>query len=167
MILDATDNFETRYLINDYAVKNEVPWIYAAAVASYCVTMNVLPGETACLACVFPAGPKGTFATCDTAGILGAAVNYVASIEAAECMKLLVGARDKLRRTLLSYDVWTNDGARDLDGQAARGLPSAAEGATSCIWRARGARTSRCAAGTRCRSTSASGRSISERSKGG
>lgn len=112
VILDATDNFETRYLLNDFAVKHEIPWIYAAAVASYCVTMNVLPGETACLACVFPAGPKGTFATCDTAGILGAAVNYVAAIEAAECMKLLLGARDKVRRTLLSFDVWTNDGAQ-------------------------------------------------------
>ena len=111
VILDATDNFETRYLINDVAVKHGKPWIYAAAVASYCVTMNIIPGETACLACIFPSGPKGTFETCDTAGIIGPAVSYVASIEAAECLKMLVGAREKLRRTLLSYDVWTNDGA--------------------------------------------------------
>ncbi|MEO8726608.1 MAG: ThiF family adenylyltransferase [Acidobacteriaceae bacterium] len=111
VMLDATDNFETRYLINDVAVKQGKPWIYAAAVASYCVTMNILPGETACLACIFPAGPKGAIETCDTAGIIAPAVNYVASIEAAECLKLLVGARDKLRRTMMSYDVWTNNGA--------------------------------------------------------
>src|SRR4051812_25740146 len=65
VILDATDNFETRYLINDFAVKHGVPWIYAAAVASYGVTMNIVPGETACLACIFPAAPSGTVETCD------------------------------------------------------------------------------------------------------
>jgi adenylyltransferase/sulfurtransferase len=109
LILDATDNFETRYLINDFAVQNRRPWIYAAAVASYAVTMNILPGETACLSCIFPAPPQGTVETCDTAGILNAAVNLVGSIQAAEALKFLVGARDKLRRTLLSFDVWTND----------------------------------------------------------
>src|ERR1035441_9213422 len=57
LILDGTDNFETRYLINDYAVKNSVAWIYSAAVGSYAVTMNILPGETACLACIFPESP--------------------------------------------------------------------------------------------------------------
>jgi adenylyltransferase/sulfurtransferase len=111
LILDATDNFETRYLINDFAVQNRRPWIYAAAVASYAVTMNILPGETACLSCIFPAPPQGTVETCDTAGILNAAVNLVGSIQAAEALKFLVGARDKLRRTLLSFDVWTNDHA--------------------------------------------------------
>lgn len=111
LILDATDNFETRYLINDFAVKNGKPWIYAAAVASYGVTMNIIPGQTACLACIFPAPPEGTAETCDTAGILNSAVNLVASIEATEAIKFLVGAREKLRRTLLSFDVWTNDRA--------------------------------------------------------
>ncbi len=109
LILDGTDNFETRYLANDYAAKHSVPWIYAAAVASYGVTMNVLPGETACLACIFPEAPSGTFETCDTAGILNSAVNVVAGIEATEALKLLVGARDRLRRTLLSFDLWSND----------------------------------------------------------
>ena len=111
LILDGTDNFETRYLINDYAVKNSVAWIYAAAVASYAVTMNIVPSETACLACVFPESPRGTVETCETAGILNSAVNLVASIAASEALKFLVGARSKMRRTLLSWDIWTNERA--------------------------------------------------------
>ena len=111
IILDGTDNFETRYLINDFAVSKGQPWIYAAAVASYAVTMNILPGETACLACIFPDSPRGIVETCDTSGILNSAVNFVASIAATEAIKLAVGARDKLRRRLLSCDVWTNDSA--------------------------------------------------------
>ncbi|MGO9208951.1 MAG: ThiF family adenylyltransferase [Terriglobales bacterium] len=109
LVLDGTDNFETRYLVNDYAVEQGRPWIYAAAVGSYGVTMDVLPGETACLACVFPAPPRGVVETCDTSGILNSAVNLVASVQATEALKLLVGARDRLRRTLLSFDVWTNE----------------------------------------------------------
>ena len=111
LILDATDNFETRYLINDFAVQQRKPWIYAAAVASYAVTMNVIPGRTACLSCVFPATPEGTVETCDTAGILNSAVNLVGSIQATEAIKFLVGAHDQLRQTLLSFDVWSNDRA--------------------------------------------------------
>jgi len=111
LILDGTDNFETRYLINDYAVKHSVAWVYAAAVGSYGVTMNILPGETACLACVFPDAPRGTVETCETAGILNSAVNLVASIAATEALKFLVGAQSKMRRTLLSWDVWTNEQA--------------------------------------------------------
>jgi molybdopterin-synthase adenylyltransferase len=111
LILDGTDNFETRYLVNDYAIKNRVPWIYAAAVGSYAVTMNILPGETACLACVFPESPRGRVETCETAGILNSAVNLVASIAVTEALKYLVGARSKMRRTLLSWDVWTNERA--------------------------------------------------------
>jgi adenylyltransferase/sulfurtransferase len=108
LILDCTDNFETRYLINDFAVKNGIPWIYAAAVGSYAVTMNVVPGQTSCLACVFPEPPTGTFATCETAGILNSTATLVASIQTTEALKMLVGARDALRRTLLSLDLWTN-----------------------------------------------------------
>ena len=109
ILLDGTDNFETRYLINDFAVSEDRPWIYAAGVASYAVTMNILPGETACLACIFPDSPRGIVETCDTSGILNSAVNLVASIAATEALKLAVGTRDKVRRTLLSYDVWAND----------------------------------------------------------
>jgi molybdopterin-synthase adenylyltransferase len=108
-ILDGTDNFETRYLINDFAISVSKPWIYAAAVASYAVTMTVLPGETACLACIFPDSPRGIVETCDTSGILNSAVNLVASIASTEAIKLAIGARDHLHRSLLSYDVWTNE----------------------------------------------------------
>jgi len=111
LILDGTDNFETRYLVNDYAVKNSVPWIYCAAVSSYAATLNILPGETACLACVFPDPPRGIIETCETAGILNPAVNLVAALAATEALKFLAGARSKMRRTLLSWDVWTNDRA--------------------------------------------------------
>jgi molybdopterin-synthase adenylyltransferase len=127
LILDGTDNFETRYLINDYAVKSSVPWIYAAAVGSYGVTLNVLPGTTACLACVFPDSPQGTFETCETAGILNSAVNLVASIEATEALKLLTGAGDKVRRTLLSFDVWTNERAEIQAGRPLSGCRACAE----------------------------------------
>jgi molybdopterin-synthase adenylyltransferase len=111
LILDGTDNFETRYLLNDYAVQNSVPWIYAAAVGSYAVTQNILPGETACLACIFPDPPNGIIETCETAGILNTAVNLVASIAACEAVKFLVGAKTELRRTLLSFDLWRNERA--------------------------------------------------------
>ncbi len=109
LILDGTDNFETRYLLNDYAVREQRPWIYTAAVASYGVTLNILPGETACLACVFPHPPGGAVETCDTGGILNSAVNLVASLAVTEAMKLLVGARSAMRRTLLSLDAWHNE----------------------------------------------------------
>lgn len=108
LLLDGTDNFETRYLINDFAVSTGIPWIYAAAVGSYAATMNVLPGETACLACVFPDAPTGMVETCETAGILNSAAHLAASIAATEALKLLVGARGEMRRTLLGWDLWTN-----------------------------------------------------------
>jgi molybdopterin-synthase adenylyltransferase len=113
VILDGTDNFETRYLLNDYAVKSSLPWIYTAAVGSYGVTLNVVPGQTACLACMFPDNPRGMVETCETSGILNSAVNLVAAIAATETVKLLVGgaATGDLRKTLWSYDVWTNERA--------------------------------------------------------
>jgi adenylyltransferase/sulfurtransferase len=109
LVLDATDNFETRYLLNDYAVEQGKPWIYAAAIGSYAVTMNILPGQTACLACIFPEPPGGAVETCDTAGILNSAVNLAASLEVTEALKWIVGAHDKLRRSLFSCDLWTNE----------------------------------------------------------
>jgi adenylyltransferase/sulfurtransferase len=113
LILDGTDNFETRYLINDYAVDRSLPWIYSAAVGSYAVTLNIVPGQTACLACIFPDLPRGMVETCETSGILNSAVTLVASVSATEALKFLVGGPNapQLRRTLLSFDVWTNEHA--------------------------------------------------------
>ena len=108
LLLDCTDNFETRYLLNDYAVEQGKPWIYAAAIGAYAATMNILPGDTACLACVFPTPPSGAVETCDTAGILGPAVNLAASLQSVEALKLLSGNRERMRRTLYSADLWEN-----------------------------------------------------------
>lgn len=111
LILDGTDNFETRLLVNDAAISLGLPWIYAAAVGSYGVTMTIRPGETACLACLLEGREKsnaiGAEATCDTAGVLNAAVGVVASIEAAEATKILAGKKDALHDRLVSCDVWT------------------------------------------------------------
>lgn len=111
LVLDATDNFETRYLLNDYAVETGTPWIYAAAIGTYAATMNILPREhrTACLACLFPEPPGGTVETCDTAGILNTAVNLAASLQSTEALKFLTGQAGAMRRTLLSWDVWTGE----------------------------------------------------------
>src|SRR4029077_4982142 len=92
LILDGTDNFETRYLLNDYAMEHSLPWIYSAAVGSYAVTLNVMPGQSACLACIFPDSPRGMVETCETSGILNSAVSLVASVAATEALKFLVGS---------------------------------------------------------------------------
>jgi adenylyltransferase/sulfurtransferase len=125
-ILDATDNFETRYLVNDFAVQQGKPWIYAAAIGAYAATMNILPtgtpsleprtpnfepaSPTACLACIFPKPPSGNVETCDTAGILSTAVNLAASIQVTEALKFLTGQAHLMRRTLLSFDLWNPSG---------------------------------------------------------
>ena len=109
ILLDATDNFETRYLLNDFAIQQSIPWIYTAAVGAYAATMNILPGQTSCLACIFPAAPAGPVDTCDTAGILNTAVNLAASIAVTEALKLLTGQSRLMRRTLLSFDLWTSE----------------------------------------------------------
>src|SRR5579863_2159345 len=129
LILDGTDNFETRYLINDYAVDRSLPWIYSAAVGSYAVTLNVLPGQTACLACIFPDSPRGMVETCETSGILNSAVNLVASVAATEALKMLVGGPSSrsLRRTLLSFDLWTNDHAEIAAGKPRPGCRACSE----------------------------------------
>jgi len=111
LILDGTDNFQTRLLLNDAAISLGVPWIYAAAVGSYGVTMTIRPGETACLACLLEGDEKaaalGVEATCDTAGVLNAAVGVIASVEAAEAMKILAGKPEALHGRLVSTDVWS------------------------------------------------------------
>jgi molybdopterin-synthase adenylyltransferase len=111
LILDGTDNFEARLLLNDAAVSLGVPWIYAAAVGSYGVTMTIRPGVTACLACLLEGAREGLAAeaTCDTAGVLNAAAGVIASIEAAQATKLLAaapGAPNGDAGRLVSCDVW-------------------------------------------------------------
>lgn len=109
LVLDGTDNFETRFLINDFAIAQSRPWIYAAAVASYGLTMTVLPGATPCLACLLDGRDIGTGMedTCDTMGVLGPIVNLIASLQVAEAMKLLSGNIPALHGRLISCDVWT------------------------------------------------------------
>ena len=108
LILDGTDNFETRFLVNEFAVKEHTPWIYAAAVASYGLTMAVLPGQTACLACVADStSGAGLEETCDTIGVLGPIVNLIASLQVGEALKLLSGRTAALHGRLLSCDVWS------------------------------------------------------------
>ena len=111
IILDCTDNFETRYLINDFCVKQGKPWIYAAAIGAYAATMNILP-KGPCLSCLFPTPPSGPVETCDTAGILSTAVNFAASIQTTEALKFLTGNAARMRRTLLSCDLWSNTRSR-------------------------------------------------------
>jgi molybdopterin-synthase adenylyltransferase len=107
LILDGTDNFETRFLINDFAVSSGLPWIYAAAVASYGLTMTILPGVTPCLACLLETQRQGLEETCETVGVLGSIVNLIASLEVADALKLLAGRTDQLRGRLISCDVWS------------------------------------------------------------
>jgi adenylyltransferase/sulfurtransferase len=104
LILDGTDNFETRYLINDFAVSRGIPWVYGAAIASYGITLPVIPGHTACLRCVYPEPPGGTQPTCETAGVLNAIVSAVASLQVADAMQILVTGRVPSRITTI--DVW-------------------------------------------------------------
>ena len=108
-IVDATDNFETRFLINDVAIKHKIPWIYGAAVGGQGLCMTILPGDTPCLRCVMESLPAaGTAPTCDTAGILGPVANIVASVQATETLKILTGNLHLINRKLLHFDVWEN-----------------------------------------------------------
>jgi adenylyltransferase/sulfurtransferase len=108
VVLDATDNFEARYLLNDAAVKLGIPWVYGAVLASYATTLTVLPGRTACLACLFPKPPLGMHETCDTVGVIGPAVSWAAAIQVTEAFKILLGREAELHGSLLACDLWTN-----------------------------------------------------------
>jgi len=107
LILDGTDNFETRYLVNDYAVQQRVPWIYGAAVGSYGIVMPVLPGDTACLRCVYPDPPAGTQPTCETAGVLATITTLIGSLQVTAALQILSGHADQVPRRLTTIDVWT------------------------------------------------------------
>jgi molybdopterin-synthase adenylyltransferase len=109
LILDGTDNFEIRYLINDAAVKLDKPWVYGGCIGSHGQAMTILPGKTPCLRCVFEAAPSpGEGGTCETAGVLSPIVNIVASFQAAEAFKILTGHLDQVNRELVYVDVWDN-----------------------------------------------------------
>src|SRR6266849_2299458 len=112
LILDGTDNFETRYLINDYSVSRGTPWIYGAAVGSYGVTMPVLPGQSACFRCMYPEAPAGPQPTCETAGVLNSITGAIAAIQVADALKLLCTGLLEPRITML--DVWKG-GVRQIE----------------------------------------------------
>jgi molybdopterin-synthase adenylyltransferase len=135
LILDGTDNFATRYLLNDASIKLGVPWIYGAVVASYGATMTVVPGRTPCLACMFPSSPEGVNDTCDTVGVIGPAVAWAAAIQTTEALKILLEQLEQLHGSFLTADLWKNNfqqvkpktnpdcrvcGAREFDHLGAR-----------------------------------------------
>jgi molybdopterin/thiamine biosynthesis adenylyltransferase len=109
MIVDGTDNFETRFLLNDASHKYKIPWVFGGCIGADGQTMTILPGETACLRCLMhDAPPPGTTATCDSAGILSPIINVIASIEANEAIKVLSGNRDAVSKVLQVFDLWDN-----------------------------------------------------------
>lgn len=108
VVMDGTDNFETRYILNDACLKHNLPWIYTGAVATYGMSQTIIPGQTACLRCLFnDVPPPGTSATCDTAGVVGPVVSAIASVSATEAIKLIVG-QGELNRGIIHFDVWFN-----------------------------------------------------------
>ena len=109
LILDATDNFETRYLINDFSVRENIPWIYGAAVSSYGLKMAVLPGVTACLKCVYPNPPQGAQPTCETAGVLSTVTATIAALQTADAMKILGTLEKSVAAAITTVDVWTGE----------------------------------------------------------
>lgn len=110
LILDGTDNFQIRYLLNDACVKHNKTWIYGAAVSSYGTTMTIFPNETPCLRCIFEEMPSaGSAPTCDTAGVIQPIITSISAIQTTEALKILTGNFDKLHKSLIQIDVWQND----------------------------------------------------------
>lgn len=106
LILDGTDNFATRYILNDFAVYKSIPWIYGAAVGSYGLAMPIIPGRTACLACVYPEAPGGAQPTCETAGVINAITSVVGSWQAGLATRLLATAFRAAEESIVTFDVW-------------------------------------------------------------
>ncbi|MCB9838300.1 MAG: ThiF family adenylyltransferase [Phycisphaeraceae bacterium] len=127
LIIDGTDNFETRYLINDLTVATDRPYIYGGVVATQAMQMTIIPGRTPCLRCVFEdPPPPGSTPTCDSAGVLGPAVQTVAALQAIAAMKILVGAPETVDRRLFTADLWTNRFERIDLGDPKPGCPCCA-----------------------------------------
>jgi adenylyltransferase/sulfurtransferase len=118
IILDGTDNFETRFLINDASLKYHVPWVYGGCAGAYGMCVAFVPGLTPCLRCILEAmPPPGSSPTCDTIGIIGPIVHVIAALEATEALKILTGQFEKLSRKLLNVDLWENQiSGMDLSG---------------------------------------------------
>ena len=114
VILDGTDNFETRYLLNDFALSRGIPWIYGAALGSYGLTMPVIPGRTACFRCVYPNPPAGAQPTCETAGILNSITAAIAALQTADALKILAGRAECVRAHITMVDVWEG-GMRQIE----------------------------------------------------
>jgi sulfur carrier protein ThiS adenylyltransferase len=108
LIIDATDNFDTRLVINDVSLKNDIPWVYGGCAGSYGITYTFLPGRTPCLHCLLDSLPSQSM-TCDTAGIISPAVSMVVSYQVSEALKILAGDWDAVRQKLTSFDVWENE----------------------------------------------------------
>lgn len=109
LILDGSDNFAVRFLINDVSVKHRIPWIYGGAVSSRGVTMSIIPGNTPCLRCMFGQAPShGTSETCDTAGVIGSIIHIIASYQATEALKILVKDYEHLHKKMIQFDLWHN-----------------------------------------------------------
>lgn len=110
VVIDGTDNFEIRFLINDACIRHDIPWIYGGCLGAEGQTMVVIPGETACLKCLLTDGPPapGSAGTCDTGGILSTIVNVVAAVQVNEAIKLLSGNRGALDLRLNVFDLWGN-----------------------------------------------------------
>jgi molybdopterin-synthase adenylyltransferase len=129
VVIDGTDNFATRYLINDACVKHNQNWVYGAAVGSYGVTMTIRPRATPCLRCIFPEAPPAASApTCDTAGVIMPIISIVASVQVAEALKLLAGDPQSLHNSLMQFDVWRNEWRKISLGQPLADCPTCALG---------------------------------------
>src|SRR5437773_6483528 len=129
VVMDGTDNFATRYLINDACVKLGISWIYGAAVGSYGVTMTVRPHQTACLRCIFEEAPPAASAqTCDTAGVIMPIINIVAAVQVTEALKIMTGHVEELHGALMQFDVWRNDWRKINPGEPSAECVTCAEG---------------------------------------
>lgn len=127
IVLDGTDNFSTRYLVNDACVKHNVNWIYGAAVGSYGVTMTIRPHQTPCLRCIFSeAPPAASSPTCDTAGVIMPIISVVAAVQVSEALKLLTGKVESLHGSLMQFDVWQNEWRRISLGLPSEDCPTCA-----------------------------------------
>lgn len=144
LILDGTDNFETRFLVNDYSLKHAIPWIYGACVGAYGLSMTILPGQTPCLRCLLQALPApGSTESCDTAGVIAPIPALIAAVQAAEALKILSGAVDATSREIVTADLWTNVLSRfRLErSEVSRDCPACSRGDYEFLDQGRGAQT--------------------------